>query len=352
MKYLTILLVAAVFFMNVDMSYAQREKRGTAEQEEGAAKIESEEIENEADESETEEMNDDEEQISDSTDNDWDDFVPEDKGLNFGAFENSFKVWQDDESAYNRPFMSVNFGYADPFYHKPFYMDNFNQIGITELVLGYEKHYGLSNTEHVYKYKTDYFSLANGKSDYFDPDLSTGDINTELWTLAFGETEGYGYRIADDLKISFYSGDGMAWSHLKFDMNEAPSPEVKIAGVPRVFGDHVRFGDVMMSGAKIQLFKTFSIGAEYARNVVFPRHMFWYWVGSEIVEGAAIGILDTFVDKLAENAPYLVPIIDVALKSGIRYGFYELREDDMNWPINTASPFMYESIKATVTLNF
>jgi hypothetical protein len=326
MNKLTILFFATFFAFNSNMLYSQTET-----------------------ESDTTNV-----EIADTTDNDWDEFVPEDKGLNFSFMQDQFSLWKDEESSYKAPFMDVQFGFADPYYDKPLYNGNFGQIGITQIKLGTEEHDILSNTPYVFEYEANSFSLANGKSDYYNPDISDGQIDTELWTLGIGDADGYGYKISDDFKIILYTGTNMNWNHLKFDANgyEHGVDTVMLGNTPEVFGDKIRFGGNYNSGAKIQLFQRISLGAEFSQNFIFPRHMFWYWAGGEIVEAAAVGILNEFIEEIDERSPYLAPVVNILFKTGLRYGLYELKKDNMNWPINTAPPFMYESIKASVSINF
>lgn len=288
----------------------------------------------------------------DTTDNGWDDFEAEDKELNFGFMKGQFDIFGSKDVLYKAPYMDVNIGFSEPYYDKPHYNEKFGQIGIAEIKLGYEKHYSLSNSPYVFKFSKDVFSLANASADYFNPDISDGEIKTELWNLGIGEDKGYGYIIDDDFKVILYSGNGMNWNHLKFEANGYAVPESGFGDTPEVFGKQVRFGGYYNSGIRMQFFERVNLGAEYSQNFVFPRHMFWYWTAGEITEAIITKILDEFVEEIEKSSPYLVPVANLVFKTGLRYGLYELRKDNMNWPINSAPPFMYESFKATVSVNF
>lgn len=289
---------------------------------------------------------------ADTTDNEWDDFVPEDKGLNFGFMKDQFSIFSSDELLYKAPYMDVNLGFSEPYYDKPDYNGNFGQIGIAEIKLGYEKHESISNSDYVFEFEKDVFSLANATSDYFNPDITSGEIKSELWMLGIGDDEGYGYKIADEFKVILYSGKGISWNHLQFEENGYAVPEAGISNTPKVFGKQVRFGGYYNSGIRFKVFEHINLGAEYSQSFIFPRHMFWYWAGGELTEAIATGILDEFIEEIEESSPYLVPIVNVLFKTGLRYGLFELRKDNMNWPINTAPPFIFESFKATASINF
>jgi hypothetical protein len=80
--------------------------------------------------------------------------------------------------------------------------------------------------------------------------------------------------------------------------------------------------------------------------------MFWYSALSSIIEVASHSILDEFIDEVREFSPEITPIINFILKSGLSYGLYELRRDNMNWPIETEAPFVMENFKVGFGLNF
>lgn len=304
---------------------------------------------------ESEEINENSSEVdSDTTevDNDWDDFIPEDKGLDFSFAKNSLRLWDEDDDYYKAPFIDASFGYSLPYYDKPYYMDNFGQIGITEIKLGTEKQYNLNNAAYVFRLETDYIGVANAKEEYYNPDITDGEISTEFWAIDLAEFEGYGYKFHKNFKMVLYEGAGFTFNHLNFNANGYSNGIDTIRNTPQVFGKQVRVGRSYTAGTKFQLFETLNLGAEYTNNQVFPRWMFWYWTLDTGIELITEEILEEFIEEIEESSPYLVPIINIALKTGLRYGLYELRKDDMNWPINTASPFMIESFKISAGLNF
>ena len=82
------------------------------------------------------------------------------------------------------------------------------------------------------------------------------------------------------------------------------------------------------------------------------RHLFWKWAGSGIIEAASQGMLDHFIGKIGKSSPMALPIVSVILKSALSYGIYELRQEKMNWPFNSAAPLSYDQWKVGVTFNF
>ncbi|MBK6682749.1 MAG: hypothetical protein IPG53_23550 [Ignavibacteriales bacterium] len=50
------------------------------------------------------------------------------------------------------------------------------------------------------------------------------------------------------------------------------------------FNESVRFGNRFEGGIKVQSKESLEISAGYQRSIISPKHMFWYWAGSSIIE--------------------------------------------------------------------
>jgi hypothetical protein len=94
------------------------------------------------------------------------------------------------------------------------------------------------------------------------------------------------------------------------------------------------------------------LDAGYERSIVFQRHLFWKWAGSAVMETAAQGLLDGFINKIFCSSPAAGPIVNFVLKNALAYGIYELRKDKMNWPFNSEAPFTYDQFKFGMTFVF
>jgi len=116
-----------------------------------------------------------------------------------------------------------------------------------------------------------------------------------------------------------------------------------------LFNKTFRFGSSTEGGIKFQLLKDISIDAGYQRSLIFPRHVFWAWVGSEVVEVAGHWALDRFINEVMRSSPYAGPVVNFVLKNALSYGIYQLRHNEMNWPFNTAAPLSYDQFKFGIT---
>jgi hypothetical protein len=108
----------------------------------------------------------------------------------------------------------------------------------------------------------------------------------------------------------------------------------------------------MEAGAKIHLFKSISLSAGAEGAVIFPRHIFWPWLGSAMIYSGVQGGVQYFSEDIVKVSPVIGPILHFLLKSGVSAGYYMLLRDDMNWPFGYERPLTVESVKLGLSLTF
>ena len=203
---------------------------------------------------------------------------------------------------------------------------------------------------NLIKYSFDYIFLKHLSKDISsEKEIPSGQVEANIWSFGVSNSSGYGYDFGSSADLILYHTSGISWTKLDFK-NVVPDSMGQRA--LDVYGDQFRFGKQYEGGIKFQVFSPLSINASYQRSIVFPRFMFWYWAGSEILEGIAQGMVDHFAKKIVKNSTIAGPIMYFLLKNGLSYGAYELRKKYMNWPINTAAPFMNEGFKVGFALSF
>lgn len=173
-------------------------------------------------------------------------------------------------------------------------------------------------------------------------------MTTDMWRFGFGGATGYGYDLGESAIIPYHS-TSISWSRVKFKDALSDSSDAVIANR---FNESFRFGSATESGIKIQIIPLISLDVSYERSIIFERHLFWKWAGGGIIEAASQGMLDHFIGKIGKSSPLALPIVSVILKSALSYGIYELRQEKMNWPFNSAAPLSYDQWKVGVTFNF
>ena len=322
--FFTLLLLICFIFVN--RSYSQE---NTEEETKEKPKTEEESIWDEFDE---------EDEFDDEEDDEWD--YLGNMRFRTGSASISYSV--------DHPTIEVCYGIMDPSIHKDEFAGDFARIGAIELHLGYTTISDISTNENICEYDYDYLFIGN-VSEEISIDESDNGIGTDVWRFGIATSDGYGYKLAEGYNVILYHTNGAMWSKLNF---RGEAPDEKSQTAIDVYGNAVRFGSMYESGMKIHLFDYVALSGSYERSMVYPRHMFWYWVASEAVSGIGHGLVDMFIDDIIEASPYAGPIAYFVLNTGISYGMYELQKKDMNWPIDTHSPFFNEGFKVSFSFIF
>lgn len=222
----------------------------------------------------------------------------------------------------------------------------FADPNMVELKLGYIKENEYVNDENIIKYNFNYLYLSNISTDLSSS--SSGELNNNTWRFGAGNAKGYGYKIGKGGITPYYSA-ALTWSRLDLKEQNIPSDQKQLLGN---FDDNFRFGTNWEGGIKFKIIPMLTIDAGYERAVIFPRHLFWKWLGSAAIETAGQWMVDEFVKEIMHSSPYAGPVMSFVLKNALSYGMYELRQDKMNWPFKTVAPLAYDQFKFGFTVNF
>ncbi|MBI3259577.1 MAG: hypothetical protein HYZ54_08915 [Ignavibacteriae bacterium] len=233
--------------------------------------------------------------------------------------------------------------------HRELNSTSFANLGGFDLRLGYAKKEENKYSKSLIDYKMTCLFVGYNSKDFATSKPETGNIESSILRFGFGDKEGLGYEVDNDVSIVPYHATSALWTRLS--VNTLPADTLDAATV-NLFNDTFRFGKQAEAGILIQFTKNSGITLGYEYSVIFPRHLFWYWAGSEVIDGIVQGATDNFVRAISKSSPNAAPIVAFILKNGISYGMYELRKKNMNWPFNTAPAMTYNAFKIGVNMAF
>lgn len=184
-----------------------------------------------------------------------------------------------------------------------------------------------------------------------DSILNAASTSMNIYSFGFIDESGYGYKLGEGSALKFLVGKNSIWSSV-----DALSFDASINGdarqTVRDFTGSIRFGATMNPTVELQVIKPLSLRASYSWTQIYPRHMFWYWAGSELIEGIADGIVMASVKAFGKASPASLPIMNFVLRNAVAYGFKTLRKNQMNWPFETAAPMNITGWNVGISLNF
>jgi len=264
--------------------------------------------------------------------NDWEDWVA----------DNGFKT--------TRPAISLQYGLANM--SRTDIQSEFVDPNLLELKLGYIKERNAWGTDYIIKHSYKYLYLSNESNKLAGKEAVGTEIESDMWRFGVGWSSGYGYKLGESSAIIPYYSYTLNWSNINFNYPDAlPDTSMDIQTL-NLYDESFRFGTSAEGGIRIKIIDNLMLDAGYERSIVFQRCLFWKWAGSALIEVAAQGLLDTFINEVFKSSPAAGPVVNFLLKNALSYGIYELRQDKMNWPFPSEPPIAYDQFKFGVTVVF
>jgi len=252
-----------------------------------------------------------------------------------------------------RPAISLQYGLAD--LSRTDIQSQFVDPNLLELKLGYIKDRNAWETDYIIKHSYNYLYLSNESNSLAGKEAVGTEIESDMWRFGFGNSSGYGYKLGENSAIIPYYSYSLNWSNIDFPNTDelrlilVPDPDIEKLNL---YDESYRFGTSGEGGVRVKLIENLMIDAGYERSIVFQRHLFWKWAGSALIEAAAQGLLDGFINNIFKSSPAAGPVVNFLLKNALAYGIYELRQDQMNWPFPSEAPIAYDQFKFGMTFVF
>jgi hypothetical protein len=266
---------------------------------------------------------------------DWDDWEDEDWGDKFKGDIFDFK---------GSPTVSIFYGLTE-LNHKNLRRPFADPRSI-ELKIGHTDVDKTWQKEKILETSFKFLSVSNINTDLADLNDDETGYRTNNWRFGLGSNSGYGYSFGASA-LFLTSGSSLNWTRLKWYDNDGIAEDE--GEITNLYHDNFRFGTAFEAGIRFQIIREINLEAGFERAVVFPRHLFWKWLGSAVIETSAQFMIDRFVEEILDSSPYFAPVMSFLLKNGLNYGIYELRKDKMNWPFNSTAPITAEQFKFGLT---
>jgi len=262
------------------------------------------------------------------------------KTWNWEDFKSEFEKFQKK----GKPALNLSYGFSK--INLKDFNSSFAKPNLLELKLGHSSESPIDFDE-ITKYR-----FTNVFLSYISTELSnkkaTDGLRSNLWRFGGSFSSGYGYNFGDQSVVLFNSGS-FNWSRL--DLKDFPTDAKEKERLDR-FNNSFRFGTSVEGGIRFKIIPLIALEAGYERAIIFERHLFWKWLGSEVIYFAGQGVLDAFIHEIKDSSPIAVPVVSFILKSALSYGMYELRQEKMNWPFACTAPLAYDQFKFGISFTF
>lgn len=251
--------------------------------------------------------------------------------------------WRDE----GRPFIEVNYGETQPAIKD--FVSDFSQIGYGAIKLGYSTlESGRRSPLHL---ENNYVFLSRYSKNLkdFDENAELENNKVKMTSFGLGNRFAYGYDLAT-VSLFPYHQLQLVWTDLDSEVPAGISvPEEE--KLRRIEGRY-RFGVSTESGVQLSLYKSVSFIGGYEATVVYPRVVFWKWLGGTLLQGLGLEAVSHFAEQIVEFSPAFGPVMYALLRGGASYLIFTGMQNKMYWPIGSEKPLSHETFKAGFAIRF
>ena len=246
-----------------------------------------------------------------------------------------------------RPFIEGSYGLGIPL--QKLFTGEFENYGAVEAKLGYSD-IGVFN-EYVLDMDERYVfgSYSNKEQNLIDSDADPEKVKTEMLHFGLGNRLGYGYKLGF-ISLLPYQQSQIAWSKMTSERPDGLSQD-DLDILDRYEGIY-HFGISTEGGVKVELFESIAVTCGYEAAVIYPRFIFFPWLGGILTETIIIGGVSVFAEDLVSHSNFLGPLFYAVLRNAAAYGVYMGLQDQMYWPVKSETPLTHETFKLGLSFTF
>ncbi|MBD3408773.1 MAG: hypothetical protein GF419_01075 [Ignavibacteriales bacterium] len=179
--------------------------------------------------------------------------------------------------------------------------------------------------------------------------FSYAEYRPAYWRAMWEDISGFGHALGGNASATPYYAFGLGAT--KVLVNELDYDNQSDEAEWRRY-DGLRFTNNFASGFRLKPIEALELDLGYEASVVYPRVLFWMWLGSYAIERAGEEAISSFVGKVIEGTPEAAPVLNFLLKGAWSYALHELREENMHWPFETDAPLTTRQFHVGVNLKF
>jgi hypothetical protein len=244
-----------------------------------------------------------------------------------------------------KPLIEIAYGAGSV--HQRLLQGNLADINQLELGLGYARVRASSGENLNLDEKL--VVLEYSSASLFGRSVPAGNIGATMIRVGTGSRDGYAYDFGGSFLYPYHE-TRFLWTKVTTD--RPGSLTAADLDILNRYEGSFRFGASTEGGIAFGLADLISLRVGYEASVLYPRHVFWPWLGSFAIGAVGVGAISKFGRDIADASPVLGPVIYALLRSGLAYGYYLVVRDDQYWPFRSETPMTTESLKISVRLTF
>jgi hypothetical protein len=257
------------------------------------------------------------------------------------------KIWQIDPfwSGPRKPMVDLSYG-VNSLRHRLFEGD-LDGVGTIEVKLGFSRAWPeFGDVAHL---SDRYLFFDYASSDLFGRALDRAKAKSEISRFGSGRRGGYAYDFTSSYLYP-YTQTSLQWA--KMNTGRPNGLSTTDAAILDRYEGSFRFSASAEAGVAFGFAQIVAIHAGYEVMAIYPRHVFWPWVGSYGIALVGMEAISHFGKDIIEASPALGPVLYTLLRGGLAYGYYMLVRDNQYWPFKSETPLTADGLRFGVTLTF
>ena len=259
----------------------------------------------------------------------------------------SEKVWEmmNVWMGHRKPMIDVTYGFG-PVKQKLF-QGTLSDVSMIDFKLGYFRTKPDSETPPGLDDK--FVTFTYSASDLFRSSAGPEEVASTMLRFGFGTRGGYAYDFGSSYLYPYHQ-TSFLWT--KLTTQRPAGLSAADTDILDRYEGSFRFGGSTEGGIAFGIGEVVALRFGYEAAVVYPRHVFWPWVGSFGIAAIGMGAITHFSQDIVKASPEFGPFLYALLRAGLAYGYYLTVRDNQYWPFDSETPLTTETFKFGVTFTF
>lgn len=242
---------------------------------------------------------------------------------------------------------SIDFAFGTGNVQQRLIQGNFANTNQVELRLGYMR--ATPRYENIVDLDDKFLLFNYAASDLFGRSVPAGNIGSTMIRFGSGSRTGFAYDFGGSYLYPYHQ-TALHWT--KTTTNRPAGISATDTEIVDRYEGAFRFGASTEGGIAFGIGEAVSFRVGYEASVIYPRHVFWPWLGSYAIASIGVGAVSRFGREIVDSSPTVGPILYALLRSGVAFGYYLVVRDNQYWPFSSETPLTTESLKIGVTVTF
>ena len=234
----------------------------------------------------------------------------------------------------NKNFIEANWGIGDPYIVPDVCDERFAPVYPLLFKYGFSRINPYMPVKDRFYNAGEYVAVENITSHFRPKDWEKDGNTVDIWRFIGGYGNGWGY-IHNGRHFAFNHASYLGWARSDIELpSQIPDNQKELDRYDETY----RFTNGFEASVNIEMIDNFYFKVAYNKSIIMPSFNFFEWVPGVFTELLMQRAIDAFGEKMLKKYPDIYPVANFLLKNSISFLLYELRKNNMFWPVSSHAP--------------